>query len=916
MGRATIVSGGPTGRYTIALDYGTAERDARVAKFDAKIAEMEDRAIWQQGQVDGFQGGLDSLRPEFDLLVTEYVALTKAAPRDNVAIDAKRKQIDAKTTEIVKQQQWLASAEAALAMTKTAIKSAQLERGALLSAEVSETRQAWCADLTETATGAVGTLEVPGESALILIQPGAPAPTAIHGALTAREIQSPGQVFWNAAVLPGWQKFKPTYRWGTITALDQNADKCTVELAEARSSAKRLDVNQAATLKKVPIVYMECNSAAFEVGDRVIVEFQSNDWKQPRVIGFVDYPKACAGGALYCIPADNDAPYGWAPPVTDGDGNPINDGKGSMAIIGNAAAPAGPLRDGTNRTAGVKADIRSGGLGTRTTRGARADVTSLPATGPTERGNDDNPLSYSSIGRYAYEWISRSGQYVCTAFDTCRVNGADIGKPSPGTPYRVFVPSPGLTGGTPTAFCLSEQYGTQFHLYRRPVAGGPAVAWASVCTVDITAVETTPALSINELRKIITNDDASILTMWFAAGTDGYGCLDITIPNGTSTFVPAVKSFSKNYDPADGDDETNPRVDTFSSQISVDYVGNAKAYATIQGTRTHDLVTGDVSAATISEVITADFWGQSVTVANYLMEASGWITVTETPIGGGVIELHEQSHEEIFVSLESRAIYFYGGAGDPILFTFKNYPRTQIREQNYEYKSTWPVYPGETEGFAEIPEISYGTGFIHGDTEQALTEWTRPAYRHSWDHGAVSGDGIQNEVYPPETGGADWKFQITYNHAEWVRGPWSPTGGYWTPGVPGLGYGTISDVQRHFACLFGPYSTATRFNLGSGYHTTVSDFRTGLNLRCFNGFAIMSLPSTAEGNEGFRSTSVPRPIWPPTVYPYPPDSSIAMTTGVWHTWCSQPGALDRFALPLGHNPPLPGRLKYLQLGGR
>ena len=35
-----------------------------------------------------------------------------------MAIDAKRKQIDAKTTEIVKQQQWLASAEAALAMTK------------------------------------------------------------------------------------------------------------------------------------------------------------------------------------------------------------------------------------------------------------------------------------------------------------------------------------------------------------------------------------------------------------------------------------------------------------------------------------------------------------------------------------------------------------------------------------------------------------------------------------------------------------------------------------------------------------------------------------------------------------------------------------------------------------------------------
>ena len=163
--------------------------------------------------------------------------------------------------------------------------------------------------------------------------------------------------------------------------------------------------------------------------------------------------------------------------------------------------PSRPLRDGTNRTAGVKADIRSTGLGIRTTRGARADVASLPATGPTELGNNDDPMSYSSIGRYAYEWISRNGQYVCTAFDTCRVNGADIGKPSPGTPYRVFVPSPGLTGGTPTAFCLAEQFGTQFHLYRRPISGGPAVAWAWVSTIDITAVDTTPGLSINELQK-------------------------------------------------------------------------------------------------------------------------------------------------------------------------------------------------------------------------------------------------------------------------------------------------------------------------------------------------------------------------------------------------------------------------------
>ena len=413
------------------------------------------------------------------------------------------------------------------------------------------------------------------------------------------------------------------------------------------------------------------------------------------------------------------------------------------------------------------------------------------------------------------------------------------------------------------------------------------------------------------------------MTIWVARGAEGYGCVDLAIPSGSSTFVSASKSFSKNYDttiigtPDEGDVIVNPKVDTFTVQISVDYVGNAKSFATLSGTRTHYLdPINPYEPTSIRELVTADFWGQAVTIADYLIESSQTASVTETPIGGGVIERHEQSHFELFATLESRAVYAFGGAGDPILFTFKNYARTQLQEQNYEYKSTWPVYPGEYEGFAEIPEMAYGTAFIHGGSERTLTEWTRPAYRHSWDHGAVSGDGIQNEVYPPETGGENWTFWTTYNNNEWITLPGSPTGGYWVPGIPGIGYGTLSDVQRHFSCLFGPYSAATRFNTGPNYHTPVYDFMNGVNLRCFNGFAIMSLPATVEGDEGFRTSTEPRPIWPVTVYRYPPDSSIAMTTDAWHTWCSQDGALTRFALPLGHNPPLAGRLKYLQLGGR
>ena len=147
-------------------------------------------------------------------------------------------------------------------------------------------------------------------------------------------------------------------------------------------------------------------------------------------------------------------------------------------------------------------------------------------------------------------------------------------------------------------------------------------------------------------------------------------------------------------------------------------------------------------------------------------------------------------------------------AGDPILFTFKHYPRTQIREQNYEYKKHLACLSAKTKDSRKSRNDHYGTGFIHSGTENPLTEWIAGLSAQLGPWRGV-GDGIQNEVYPPETGGANWKFWVTYNHGEWVRGPWNTTGGYWTPGVPGLGYSTISDVQRHFACLFGPYSTAT-----------------------------------------------------------------------------------------------------------
>lgn len=156
----------------------------------------------------------------------------------------------------------------------------------------------WCADYSEELTGMVGTMEPAGDSDKgMIIVPGSrtdhpPAWNAQgDGTLKDTRHMSAAETFWNAAMLPGWQKWTPTYRLGTITAL--NGDRCDVALEAVRSDAQGIDVTQTTTLQDVGIDYMDCHGAAFEIGDTVVVMFTGQDWGNPQVIGFEREPRAC-----------------------------------------------------------------------------------------------------------------------------------------------------------------------------------------------------------------------------------------------------------------------------------------------------------------------------------------------------------------------------------------------------------------------------------------------------------------------------------------------------------------------------------------------------------------------------------------------------------------------------------------------
>ncbi len=197
-----------------------------------------------------------------------------------------------------------------------------LARKALLERVLSpENLSAWCADLTEDASGDVATLDIPDEGALALIAPAAPPPGPDDGRLTTREAMSGPQAYWCAAALPGLQKWRPQYRRGTITALDAAHDLANVALDADPSSAQGLGINQASDLEDVPVQYMTCHAQAFEVGDRCVVKFTDRDWAQPKVVGFESHPKSCGYGVhlIFCQPSltDNGATY-FPPLITGG----------------------------------------------------------------------------------------------------------------------------------------------------------------------------------------------------------------------------------------------------------------------------------------------------------------------------------------------------------------------------------------------------------------------------------------------------------------------------------------------------------------------------------------------------------------------------------------------------------------------
>lgn len=309
MGKATIVGGGTDGLYTVKLDYGKAQKDAAIARINARLVKLVTEMSDATTKLSTQQSIEDAQKAKVNLAISAFVTASKTIPRNEANVAKALQDHGKEAAKLIEEKGKTGPLRLALQILKDEDAGLRKELARWQATAVEEVRSAWCADLTEDATGSVATIDVPGESKTILIAPSAPAPAAKDGQLVAREVQTAAQVFWNAAVLPGWQRHMPTSRFGVITDMNPD-DTAHVDLDEAKSSAtggKRdgLAINKLTRLTSVPIKYMDCDAAVFAVGDHVVVLFEDGDWAKPKIVGFASNPKACPSGGFVFRPQNS-----------------------------------------------------------------------------------------------------------------------------------------------------------------------------------------------------------------------------------------------------------------------------------------------------------------------------------------------------------------------------------------------------------------------------------------------------------------------------------------------------------------------------------------------------------------------------------------------------------------------------------
>lgn len=619
---------------------------------------------------------------------------------------------------------------------------------------------------------------------------------------------------------------------------------------------------------------------------------------------------------LFCIPADTDNMFGWSPPLTDAFGAPVNDGKGYSAYYGVAGATDPIVYNGTNRTAGVVTPMVKDGQVPegRTIRGVKPDVAGLPPTGPTYEGNKGTANSYSSMGRSQLEWASKANKYLVTFFDVVRVNGESKGTPI-GVHDTGLKSAIGGATGSEVIYTISYNNNT-ITLHGRPLAGGPEVGWSVIGSMDVSTIDTpAPQPDASSMNRVYFNSSVTECMVWYSSGLKGIGYLTFALPSGSSEWHPVESTASQNPPFGTPWSGSGPVTFNFNYKFCAAYVGDSVAFATISGVRTHLLTLDEgpyseffgentpvFTEVDVTEVITADFWGEELELANYHYHLSRHSYWTLAEDGS---QRNPMPYARKVASLTSKRVYYFNGPGDPILYTYKDYDSTLVYDESYADAAlegmcaSGDILCHAVKGHhlvEVIPAMRTGSCMRHRGNTVVLQEHTTPAYTATFN--AQPSD----YTLPPLALGSQSSFYWTFMYGEWNRT-------YWYPNV----YSTEAlMLERAFQVLHGIGTCEEARQTGPGWESLVlGNLEGSVNIRSLKGFAIFSNPAMVWTAEEFQTA----PTYGYPKFPEPATCHFELNFSLWVTYCTNPSYLERYKIPLSLTPG-PGRLKYLQMHGQ
>lgn len=262
----------------------------------ARIAALQARAASVAAGIPGADADLAVALQEEGAATQALVALLQAVPptpKDQVQAAQKA------LTEATRKALEARGKREALTLELAALNRQIAHLQQNLPPQTAPTERAWCADYSVSLPlgSEVKTVDrgrVRGLEPLVLypMHKDAPQNLPFRGKLRATMSHLPEVAYYNYAMLPGLDKWRPRFRTGTVTRVQQSG-LLDVSLDPLRLTHQRLETNQAGNLYDVPATYMgETDGYPFEAGDDVLVAFDAQDWGKPTVIGFAHDPKS------------------------------------------------------------------------------------------------------------------------------------------------------------------------------------------------------------------------------------------------------------------------------------------------------------------------------------------------------------------------------------------------------------------------------------------------------------------------------------------------------------------------------------------------------------------------------------------------------------------------------------------------